>query len=77
VQNAFHRLADDAVASARGDEVLLLSYRGEDSDFVRFNQARIRQAGSVHQGRLALHLIRGKRHAGASFTVSGDHDADL
>lgn len=77
MQSAFQRLADDAMASARGDEVLLCTYRGEDSDFVRFNHARIRQAGSVHQGRISLRLIKGRRHAGAWLTLSGEHDADL
>ena len=77
MQDAFHRLTADLIAGLKGDEVLLCSVRGEDSDFVRFNQGRIRQAGSVRQQRLSLKLIRGRRHASASATLSGQHDVDL
>ena len=77
MQAAFNRLVNELNAGLEGDEVLLCSVRGEDSDFVRFNQGRIRQAGSVRQQRLSLELIDGRRHAGASATLSGEHDVDL
>ena len=77
MQAAFQRLADDLMAGLTGDEVLLCSLHGEDSDFVRFSRGRIRQAGAVRQERLSLELIQGRRHAGATATLSGDHDVDL
>lgn len=77
MQAAFNRLSDDLCAGLVGDEVLLCSVHGEDSDFVRFNKGQIRQAGGVRQQRISLKLIDGRRHAGASATLSGEHDADV
>ena len=55
-----------------GDEVLLANFAGEDTDFVRFNNSDVRQAGSVDQRRLSVDLIEGQRHAGGSLQLSGD-----
>ena len=77
MQADFQRLVDELTTGLTGDEVLLCSLRGEDSDFVRFNQGRVRQAGAVRQQRLSLELVEGRRHAGASVTLSGEHDVDL
>lgn len=62
MQTYFFDLATRLCAELTGDEVLTLSFSGEDSDFVRFNQARIRQAGRVNQTRIHLELIQGRRH---------------
>ena len=75
MQQEFYDLADALFAHLRGDEVLLLSFDGETSDFVRLNHARVRQAGAVAQRSLRLELIDGDRHASASLTLSGT-DAD-
>ena len=46
MQTYFHELADHLTAQLQGDEVYTCSFHGEDSDFVRFNQGEVRQAGS-------------------------------
>jgi len=51
-------------------------FSGEQSDFVRFNQALVRQAGSVEQAHLELRLMRGKRHASAQITLAMDIAVD-
>ena len=53
-------------------ETLLCGFSGERSDFVRFNRALVRQAGSVEQRSLSLRLIRGRRQASASLTLAGN-----
>lgn len=77
MQDAFNRLVDALVAGLSADEVLICSYGGEDSEFVRFNHGAVRQAGSVRQQRVGLDLIRGAQHAVASVTLSGEHAVDL
>jgi len=62
------RALDEQVAPG---EVGLLLALAEDSDFVRLNRARVRQAGSVAQREIHLELVRGGRHAAARFTASG------
>lgn len=76
MQEAFYGLADEVLAGAQGEEVLLLSFSGEESDFVRFNRGRIRQAGSVCQRDLAMELILGRRHVRSVCTLSGDAAID-
>ena len=46
----------------------IASMAGENSDFVRFNHGRVRQAGSVEQGSMSIRLISGRRHTAASFS---------
>lgn len=65
-------------ASARltGDEVLLAHLSGEDSDFVRFNHATVRQAGTVSQRSISIDLIDGQRHAQGSVSLTGVTEFD-
>lgn len=76
LQEAFHRIADDVTALLRGDEVHLTNLSAEDSDFVRFNRGTVRQAGSVSQIHLTVDLVRGRRHASGSVTLSGQPELD-
>ena len=76
MQTYFHELADFAESRLRTPEVLLLTFAGEDSSFVRFNRSAVRQAGAVEQRELGLHLIAGRRRVGVDVTVSGDAGLD-
>ncbi|UTW06270.1 TldD/PmbA family protein [Pseudomonas benzenivorans] len=53
-----------------------LGYSAERSDFVRFNRARVRQAGRVQQASLDLQLIRDGRHAEQQLSLSGEPQVD-
>lgn len=77
MQDYFYSLSDALFGKLEGDEQLLLGFSGEDSDFVRMNNNRIRQAGSVAQRTLSLDLIEGQRHAQASLELVGDTEQDL
>lgn len=77
MRDYFNVLSDRLIAARENGEVVLLNLSGEESDFVRFNRSRVRQAGTVRQFHLNIELIRGRRHAGGAFTLSGDADADL
>lgn len=72
----FHALADELETLRRPHERYLLSLEGEESDFVRFNHNRVRQAGSVVQRSLWVDLIDGARHAAGSCNVTGTPERD-
>lgn len=72
MQDYFYALADHLTTLLKGEEVFTCAFAGEDSDFVRFNQARVRQAGHVAQRSITLDLIEGKRHAAGGLTLGGD-----
>lgn len=76
MQDYFHDLADHLDTLMRGDEVHLTSYSAEDSDFVRFNHAQVRQAMHVTQRHMSVRLIEGRRHIEGSVTLSGDRETD-
>ncbi|MBM3318781.1 MAG: TldE/PmbA family protein, partial [Candidatus Eisenbacteria bacterium] len=76
MQERFRQVADHVVSLLRGEEVALMTFDGEVSDFVRFNHNAVRQAGSVTQQDLGLDLIDGRRHAEAKLALSGDFTAD-
>lgn len=76
MQDYFYSLADTITPALRANEVFTSSFSGEESDFVRFNRSRVRQAGTVTQRWLTLDLIDGRRHAAASVTLSGELGSD-
>jgi predicted Zn-dependent protease len=77
MQDYFYSLSDALFKKLAANEQLLLSFSGEDSDFVRLNHNKIRQAGRVAQRRISLDLIEGKRHAEACVDLAGDSEHDL
>jgi len=76
MQDYFYTLADAITALLKGDEVYTCTFRGEDSDFVRFNRSAVRQAGTVAQRFVNLDLIQGQRHAAADVALAGDLEED-
>ncbi len=76
-QSDFFTLTERLAALLHGNEVLLCNLAGEDSDFVRLNHNRIRQAGSVQRRRLDLQLVAGRRQVHGRCDLGGDPDQDM
>ncbi|MHC4981846.1 MAG: metallopeptidase TldD-related protein [Planctomycetota bacterium] len=76
MRERFYEIVADLTGRLRGREVLLANFSGEQSDFVRFNQSRVRQAGSVRQAYLKLELVDGNRHVAGSCTLMGRKEPD-
>lgn len=76
MQQYFNDLADHAGTLIQGSEIFTAGFSGEESDFVRFNQGAVRQAGNVTQRAMGIDLIDGDKHASGSVTLSGDLDED-
>jgi len=72
----FDSLITSATGQLTGDEVLLSSLHTEATDFARFNDAKVRQAGSVDQTTIEIDLVEGQRHTAASLQLSGELDVD-
>ena len=70
----FFELADELCCELHTGEVLLCYLSGERSDFVRFNRALVRQAGSVEQRYVSLRLIHSRRQASARVALAGGAD---
>lgn len=76
-QQAFFALAARLTDGLTGAEVLFAGLDVEDSTFVRLNQNRVRQAGSVFAAGLGLTLIDGSRQVEGDCRLSGEPAADL
>lgn len=76
-REAFFALSERLSAELRGGESLFCELSGEQSDFVRLNRARIRQAGRVARATLSLTLIEDARQAVAGCDISGDLARDF
>jgi len=61
----------------KNNEDMTLSYSGEESLFVRINQAKIRQATEVSQGYLSMGFISGNRRTESMFSITGNLEEDL
>jgi predicted Zn-dependent protease len=77
MKDLFFGLADQVFASLRGDEVLLLNFSGEVTDFVRFNHGQVRQPMTVRQAYLSVALIEGRRRNQVKLALSGTLAHDL
>ena len=77
MRDYFFALTERLIAGLSDREHLLLALSGEDSDFVRLNRGRVRQAGHVRQAALHLDLIDGARHATLDYQLRFDRDADF
>jgi predicted Zn-dependent protease len=71
MQEFFYGIADHVTSLLHGDEVVTMSFDGEESEFIRFNHNAVRQPGSVVQSDLGIDLIRGATHAEAAVALSG------
>jgi len=71
VRRLFDTLAEVLEAQARPGELLVATLEAEASEFVRFNHARVRQAGRLERAVARLRLIDGDRQAGCAVTLPG------
>ena len=77
MEKIFNALCESLFARLDNGENLVLSLNGENSQFVRFNNASIRQTGLVDDADLGLKFIANGRTCNGGVTISGDGDLDL
>ncbi|HYC48319.1 MAG TPA: metallopeptidase TldD-related protein [Burkholderiales bacterium] len=74
MKDAFFDLAAALERELHANEILLCTLSGERSDFVRFNRARVRQAGTVEQRFFGIRLVRARRQTSARIALAGSAD---
>lgn len=72
MKDYFYAVAESLDHMIESGELYTCFFEAEDSDFVRLNQTRMRQAGHVAQRQLTIDLIAGNRHAAGTITLSGN-----
>ena len=76
IHSYFQNVTSYANGLVQGNEILLCNLVAEDSTFVRFNNAKVRQPGSVLQYLFSFRLIQGKKHCATEIMLSGDFEQD-
>ena len=77
MEKTFEKISESLFSKLNKDENLIISFSGENSQFIRFNNAAVRQTGLVDDADLGLKFISNGRTCSAGFTISGDFDLDL
>ncbi|MGK7911285.1 MAG: TldD/PmbA family protein [Synechococcus sp.] len=75
-ESSFGSLCDDAISALQGDEQLAIELSGEASHFMRLNNGRVRQTGTVTDGAVTLQLMHRDHTASATVPFTGDTDSD-
>ncbi|WP_341522359.1 TldD/PmbA family protein [Pseudomonas sp. G.S.17] len=75
-QQQFQALVESLKGALTHQEQFTLAYNAEESDFIRFNHAKVRQVGHVQQASVSFKLIDDERHANLRLTLSGEADID-
>ena len=57
MEKLFNSLSEKLIDQLNVDEYLKISINGEHSQFIRFNQSKVRQSGIVEDASLYMNLI--------------------
>tara|TARA_B100000700_G_C15015785_1_gene843201 strand:+ start:306 stop:1628 length:1323 start_codon:yes stop_codon:yes gene_type:complete len=77
MENIFNTLSESLFIELKNEESLILSFSGENSQFIRFNNATVRQTGLIDDADMELKFIVNNRTVHGGFTVSGNFDTDI
>ena len=76
MEQLFNQLSETLLNNLQNGEDLKLTIGGENSQFVRFSQSKVRQSGLVDDASLSIVLINDDRTCNGSFTLTGNITAD-
>lgn len=76
LESNFNQLSELLINHLQGEEHLAIELSGEQSHFLRFNTAKVRQAGTVCDGTLQVTLIDRQKTAYTAFPFTGDLAVD-
>ena len=72
----FDKINDLIYSKLSNDEIAKTSMWGENSQFIRINNSKVRQTGIVKDLSYKMTLIYNERQVSASLTITGDYDVD-
>ena len=76
-EQSFNQVCDRLFATIKPTEYLIVQLKAENSQFIRFNNAKVRQTGIVIDGKVSIQLIANQRTNSANFPLTGDVTADI
>lgn len=76
LESSFEQLCNILLKQLQSEDYLTIELNGEQTQFIRFNGAKVRQTGIVKDGSIKLTLIANQRTAFATFPFTGDESTD-
>ena len=76
MEKTFNKLSESLFTYLKNNEHLIITLDAENSQFIRFNKASVRQTGLVDDASIGLKYIANGRTCRGAFTVSGQEDVD-
>ena len=76
MEKLFNHITDKLINSLSHNEQIKLNINGENSQFIRFSQSKVRQSGLVDDATLSIYLIKENRTCDCSFTLTGNLNYD-
>ena len=76
MKSYFKKVSEYLFNNLESNEILILNFDAEQTDFVRFNHAKIRQAGNVDQATLTLSLVYKRKSLNSVIRLSLDYPKD-
>jgi predicted Zn-dependent protease len=73
-EQVFEEAAETAFAGLGPGQQLTLNFSAEDTDFLRFNRSRVRQASAVEQATLEFELMLGRQHESRTINLSRNRE---
>ena len=77
MKKVFKSISESLFKELKSGEDVILSFSGENSQFIRFNNASVRQTGLVDDADIELKFISNNRICGGGFTISGNMEIDI
>jgi len=76
MEKLFNQLSETLFNNLNTGEHMKITIGGENSQFVRFSQSKVRQSGLVGDASLSIVLIKDERTCSGSFTLTGNISTD-
>ena len=77
MKDTFFYICDEIMKKISSDEELIISFSGEKSQYIRFNNSKIRQTGCIDDANIFLNFIKNNRSCKYSFSFQGEKFFDL
>lgn len=75
-ESSFNPISEKLFNLLKNSEYLIIQLRGENTHFIRFNNAKVRQNGIVIDAEIYLKLISNNKTAYANFPLTGNEELD-
>ncbi|HEY9619668.1 MAG TPA: metallopeptidase TldD-related protein [Crinalium sp.] len=76
LEASFEQLVNGLLTELKPEEFLTMGLTGEQTQFVRFNRAKVRQTGCITDCQITLTLMHDQRVASRDFPLTGDRPLD-